>query len=95
MSLLTKRFIDCTIPEAICKVFGHQFNRLELIIFEIKNTPANVARHGFYEITCPRCGEMFTPEPDPVVVDGSKSQGYPPPPQVPVPAGPIPPVDDD
>jgi len=71
MRLEDKRVIDCTIPEVLCKVFGHKISRLELIMFQIKNTPVNISRHGYYKLKCPRCGEVFDPTPDPVVVDGS------------------------
>lgn len=45
----------------ICKIIGHKFSSIELIIFEIKNSPVNVARHGYSSITCPRCKEIFDP----------------------------------
>jgi hypothetical protein len=43
----------------ICKIIGHKFSPIELIIFEIKNNPVNVARHGYSPITCPRCKKYF------------------------------------
>ncbi len=48
----------------ICKTIGHKISSIELIIFEIKNSPVNVAIHGYSSITCPRCKEIFDPEGD-------------------------------
>ena len=47
----------------ICKVFGHKFNEVKRIIFAIKNNPVNVARHGYFSMTCPRCKEVIDPSP--------------------------------
>ncbi len=47
-----------------CKVIGHKISEVEKIIFEIKNSPVNVARIGYSTITCPRCGKVFDPTPD-------------------------------
>lgn len=53
------------INDRICKIFGHKFNQTQLAIFEIRNNPENVRRHGFTSITCPRCKTLFDPgEPD-------------------------------
>lgn len=45
----------------MCKIFGHKFNQVELMIFEIKNNPRNVAKNGYSSLTCPRCKEVFNP----------------------------------
>lgn len=48
----------------LCKTIGHKFTPMELVIFQIKNNAVNVARHGYSPITCPRCKEVFDPNPN-------------------------------
>jgi len=45
----------------LCKLLGHKFTTLDLIVFEIKNSPINVEKHGYSSITCPRCKQEFNP----------------------------------
>ena len=47
----------------LCRIFGHKVSRVQLAIFEIKNNPVNIERHGYSSITCPRCLKEFNPDP--------------------------------
>ena len=52
----------------MCKAFGHKISQASWLIFEIKNNPNNVAKHGYSTITveiyaCPRCKRVFDPTP--------------------------------
>jgi len=62
------------LSELVCKIFGHKFSSIQLIIWEIKNNSNNVMKHGYTKLTCPRCGEVFDPTPAPPVTDGSPRQ---------------------
>jgi len=46
--------------ERICKIFGHKFTDMELLMFRIKNNPTNIVRRGFSNIQCPRCKVVFS-----------------------------------
>lgn len=52
------------LSKIICKIFGHKISQIELVIFQLKNSPTNVAAYGYAPITCPRCGETFDPSPE-------------------------------
>jgi len=60
-----KLFKRLKIREWICKIFGHKISQTQLLVFQIKNNPVNVQRHGYSTITCPRCKALFNPEPKP------------------------------
>ncbi len=46
----------------LCKILDHKFTNIELILFEVKNNPVNVVRHGRSTLTCPRCKKVFDPD---------------------------------
>ncbi len=58
------KLLDMTMPQLICHVIGHKISQVEMVLFEIKNNPNNVARHGYSTITCPRCKRVFDPTPE-------------------------------